>query len=115
MTRNLLLDLIRMICFRDDTKMTAALGGGSEGWRLRKTLLDLFRSESELIPEAQNDVLRVPVMGGIRNSADASLAVPFEVLNKADIIYLDTNLRMVFELPEREDASVDKRPTEIVV
>ena len=115
MKRNLLLDLIRMICFRAETKMTAPLGGGREGRRPRKILRDLFQSEAELIPEPENGVLRVRVLGGFRDSAEASLAVLFEELNQAETIYPETNLRMVFELPERENAPVLERPTETVL
>ena len=115
MKRNLLLDLIRMICFRAETKMTAPLGGGREGRRPRKILRDLFQSEAELIPEPENRVLRVRVLGGFRDSADASPAVLFEELNQAETIYPETNLRMVYELPERENAPEGERPTETVL
>ena len=115
MKRNMLLDLIRMIRFRAETKMTAPLGSGRDGQRPRKILRDLFKSEAELIPEAENGVLRVRVLGGFRDSADASLGVLFVELNQAETIYPETNLRMVFELPEREDAPVVERPTETVL
>ena len=86
MERNVLFDLIRMIRFRAETKMTAPLGGGREGRRPKKILRDLFRSEAELIPEPENGVLRVRVPGGFRDSADASPAVLFEELNQAETI-----------------------------
>ena len=76
---------------------------------------DLFKSEAELIPEPENGVLRVRVLGGFRDSADASLGVLFEELNQAETIYPETNLRMVFELPERENAPIVERPTETVL
>ena len=86
MKRNLLLDLVRMIRFRAETKMTAPLGGGREGRRPRKILRDLFKSEAELIPEPENGVLQVRVPAGFRDSAEASLAVLFEELNQAETI-----------------------------
>ena len=64
MKRNLLLDMIRMIRFRAETKMALPLGGGREGRRPRKILRDLFKSEAELIPEPESGALRVRVPGG---------------------------------------------------
>ena len=98
--RNLLLDLIRMICFRAETRMTVPFMKRGIGHRPRVKLRELFQADADIIPDHENGILRVRVLGGADNAADASLAPLFEELNRTETIYPGTNLRLVYEQPK---------------
>ena len=98
--RNLLLDLIRMICFRAETGMTAPFMKRGVGHRPRVKLRELFQADADIIPDHERGILRVRLLGGADNAADASLAPLFEELNRTETFYPGTNLRLVYELPK---------------
>lgn len=99
----LLLDTIRMIAYRAETRMMAAVAGAQGAkQRPRRPLAELFRSDADIIPDPDRGVLRVRILGTASNSGDAAIAGLLEELNRTNTAFPGTNLRMVYELPEAE-------------
>ena len=62
--RNLLLDLIRMICFRAETGMTVPFVKRGLGHRPQVKLRELFQADADIIPDHDLGILRVRMLGG---------------------------------------------------
>ncbi len=97
----LLLDVIRMIAYRAETRMMPAVATaqGSKQ-RPRRSLAELFRSEADIVPEPGNAILRVRILGTASNAGDAAIAGLLDELNQTRTVFPGTGLRMVYELPE---------------
>ncbi len=59
----------------------------------------LFRSEAEIVPEPENGILRVRILGTASNAGDAAIAGQRDELDRTGTIFPGTGLRMVCELP----------------
>ena len=107
----LLLDVIRMIAYRAETRMMPAVAAAQGSKRRpRRPLAELFRSEADIVPEPESGVLRVRILGTASNAGDAAIAGLLDELNRTGTVFPGTGLRMVYELPENgaesgEDAS----------
>ena len=107
----LLLDVIRMIAYRAETRMMPAVAAAQGSKRRpRRPLAELFRSEADIVPEPENGVLRVRILGTASNAGDAAVAGLLDELNRTGTVFPGTGLRLVYELPENgaepgEDAS----------
>ena len=99
----LLLDTIRMIAYRAETRMMAAVAGAQGAkQRPRRPLAELFRSDADIIPEPERGILRVRILGTASNAGDAAIAGLLEELNRTGTTFPGTGLRLVYELPEAE-------------
>ena len=99
--RKRLMDTIRMIAYRAETAMTGLLIGPTvDSAAARRLLQDLFATEADILPDPNNNILRVRVHGASRPAANRSLAKLFEHLNHAEIIYPGTDLRMIYQFSE---------------
>ena len=97
----LLLDVIRMIAYRAETRMMPAVAAAQGSKRRpRRPLAELFRSEADIIPDPENGVLRVRILGTARNAGDAAIAGLLDELTRTGTVFPGTGLRMVYELPE---------------
>ena len=97
----LLLDVIRMIAYRAETRMMPAVADAQGGkQRPRRPLAELFQSDADIIPDPENGILRVRILGTASNAGDAAIAGLLEELNQTRTIFPGTSLRMVYELPE---------------
>ena len=96
----LLLDVVRMIAYRAETRMMPAVAGaqGSKT-RPRRPLAELFRSDADIIPDPENGVLRVRILGTASNAGDAAIAGLLDELDRTRTVFPGTGLRMVYELP----------------
>ena len=96
----LLLDLIRMIAYRAETRMTPAIADaqGREP-RPRRPLRALFQADADLLPDPRRGLLRVRLLGLASPAADAALRGLLDELNQTRTAFPGTNLRMVYELP----------------
>ena len=96
----LLLDVIRMIAYRAETRMMPAVANAQGGkQRPRRPLAELFQSDADIIPDPENGILRVRILGTASNAGDAAIAGLLEELNQTRTIFPGTSLRMVYELP----------------
>ena len=107
----LLLDVIRMIAYRAETRMMPAVAAAQGSKRRpRRPLAELFRSEADIVPDPEAGILRVRILGTASNAGDAAIAGLLDELNRTGTVFPGTGLRMVYELPEvgaepGEDAS----------
>ena len=95
----LLLDMIRMICYRVETRLAMVLVKKWNDKRARGIVTRLFQSAADIITERDKSILRVRILGSARDSDDIVAAELLEELNRKKAVYPGTNLRMVYELP----------------
>ena len=96
----LLLDIIRMIAYRAETRMMPAITS-AQGTKPtpRRHLRAMLSSDADIIPEPENGILRVRILGTASNACDNALASLIDELNQTRTIYPGTKLRMIYELP----------------
>ncbi len=100
--RKRLLDTIKMIAYRAETAITGLLTGPTvDTPAARRLLQDLFVTEADILPDAENKILRIKVHGASRPAANRSLQSLFEKLNETEIIYPGTDMRLMYELGVR--------------
>ena len=98
----LLLDIVRMIAYRAETRMMPAVADAQgKKQRPRRLLAELFQSEADIVPEPENGILRVRIIGTASNSGDAAIAGLLEELTRTRTVFPGTGLRMVYELPDK--------------
>ena len=96
----LLLDCIRMIAYRAETRMMAAVAvAQGQKQRPRRPLSALFQADADIIPEPDAGILRVRILGTASNAGDAAFRGLLEELNQTRTTFPGTTLRMVYELP----------------
>ena len=96
----LLLDVIRMIAYRAETRMMPAVAQ-TQGkiQRSRRHLRALLQADADIIPEPGNGILRVRILGTASDAGDNAIAGLLEELNQTRTLFPETNMRMVYELP----------------
>ena len=96
--RKRLVDTIRMIAYRSETAMAGLLTGPAVNMSdARKLLQDLFVTNADILPDSENKILRVRIHNASTPAANRSLDALFEELNKAEIKYPGTDLRITYE------------------
>ena len=97
--RKRLMDTIRMIAYRAETAMVGLITGPTvDSSDARRLLQDLFLTETDILPDPENEQLKVRVHSASRPAANRALAQLFDHLNSAQVKYPGTQLRMTFEL-----------------
>lgn len=97
--RKSLLDTVRMIGYRAETAMAGLLRSPTLDLPASRQLLqDLFVSEADILPDVENNILRIQVHNASRPAANHSLALLFEHLNQTETKYPGTNMRLLYEL-----------------
>jgi transposase len=97
--RKRLMDTIRMIAYRAETAMVGLITGPTvDSSEARRLLQDLFQTEADILPDPDNGQLNVSVHGASRPAANQAIIPLLEHLNRAQVKYPGTDLRMTFEL-----------------
>ncbi len=100
-SERLLLDIVRMIAYRAETRMMSAVAAAQGAkQRSRRPLAELFQSDVDIIPDPENGVLRVRILGTASNARDADIAGLLDELNRMRTVFPGTGLRMIYELPD---------------
>ncbi len=81
--------------------MPAVADAQGKKQRPRRLLAELFQSEADIVPEPENGILRVRIIGTASNSGDAAIAGLLEELTRTRTVFPGTGLRMVYELPDK--------------
>lgn len=98
-TRRRLIDTIRMVAYRAETAMVPLLlDKHTDSPAARTLLLDLFRSTADIVPEPEQQRLRVCVHRSSRPVTDRRYQRLFAQLNDAQEIYPGTDMVMSYEL-----------------
>jgi hypothetical protein len=97
--RKRLMDTIRMIAYRAETAMTGLITGPTVDLSAARRLLqDLFVTEADILPDPENKQLNIRVHNASRPAANRSLTRLFDHLNKAEVNYPGTDMRLVYQL-----------------
>jgi hypothetical protein len=97
--RKRLMDTIRMIAYRAETAMVGLITGPTvDSPAARRLLQDLFVTEADILPDPENKQLNIRVHSASRPAANRALAQLFEHLNKAEVNYPGTDMRLVYQL-----------------
>lgn len=97
--RKRLMDTVHMIAYRAETAMVGLLKqAGLSSPQARKLLQDLFITEADIFPDAESKLLRVRVHYASRPATNRTLCALFELLNNAEIIFPDTDMKIIYEL-----------------
>ncbi len=100
-SEKLLLDIVRMTACRAEARMMSAVAAAQGAkQRPRRPLAELFRSDADIIPDPENGVLRVRILGTASNARDADIAGLLDGLNWTRTIFPGTGLRMIHELAD---------------
>lgn len=98
-TRKHLLDTVHMIAYRAETAMVPLLRDEhTDSAAARAILQELFLSAADLIPEPEQQRLRVRIHRSSRPATDRRLERLCAQLNEAETDYPGTALRLVYEL-----------------
>jgi hypothetical protein len=101
--RKRLMDTVRMAAYRSETAMAGLLIGPSVNMSDARGLLqDLFTTDADILPDVETNLLRVRVHNASTPSANRALSALFDELNKAEVEYPGTNLRLVYELVNKQ-------------
>ena len=65
----------------------------------RPHLKALFHADADILPEPEQGILRVRILGTASDASDAALAGLFAQLNQPRTCFPGTSLRLVYEVP----------------
>ena len=95
--RKRLLDTVKMIAYRAETAMTRIVREKlAREDDARALLRDLFRSEADILPDLENDVLEVRVHAMANPRSNRAIQHLIAHLNEADMAYPGTKLKLNF-------------------
>ena len=104
----LFLDIIRMAAYRAETRMMpAVMQCQGKKPNARKVLQALFTSDADILPDQNNKILRVRFLGLGSDSYEAVLGNLIDELNATNTIFPGTDLRMVYELPQKSPEQLE--------
>jgi chromosome segregation ATPase len=105
-SRKQLVDTVRMIAYRAETAMASVVREAmARGDDARSLLRDLFRSEADLLPELEQQIMRVHVHPMSNPRSNRAIAHLLQHLNDAEFTYPGTNLRLVYSIVGAGDSA----------
>ena len=94
-----LFDALRMIVYRAETRLAAALAPGLSRPETARTLVKaMLSSDASIVPDPSAKTLTVRLLKRARRGHDLALAPLLEELNQTRTLYPGTNLRLVYEI-----------------
>jgi len=97
--RKRLMDTVRMIAYRAETAMAGVLLGPTVNMSdARRLLQGLFVTDADLLPDMENNRLCVQIHNASTPADNRSIAAFLDELNKAEIEYPGSNLRLTHKL-----------------
>ena len=105
-----LLDAVRMLAYRAETRMAAALAPGLSRPETARTLIKaLLCSDASLVPDAAAGTLTVRLLHQASRGQDRALLPLLQELNQTRTLYPGTQLRLVYEiLPDTAASPPDR-------
>jgi Transposase protein len=98
-SRKQLVDTVKMIAYRAETAMASIVHESlARTDDARSLLRDLFRSAADLLPDVEQQVLRVQVHPMSNPRSNRAIAHLLEELNAAEFTYPGTNLQLVYSI-----------------
>jgi hypothetical protein len=103
-SRKQLVDTVKMIAYRAESAMASIVRESlARTDDARSLLRDLFRSEADLLPDVEQQVLRVHVHPMSNPRSNRAIAHLLEHLNAAEFSYPGTNLQLVYSIAGQAD------------
>ena len=94
-----LFDALRMIVYRAETRLAAALAPGLSRPETARTLVKaMLMSDAGIVPDPSAGTLTVRLLHQARRGHDLALAPLLEELNQTRTLYPGTSLRLVYEI-----------------
>ncbi|MGO9600001.1 MAG: putative transposase [Isosphaeraceae bacterium] len=98
-SRKQLVDTVKMIAYRAETAMASIVRESlARTDDARSLLRDLFRSEADMLPDVEQQVLRVHVHPMSNPRSNRAIAHLLDHLNGAEFTYPGTSLQLVYSL-----------------
>jgi hypothetical protein len=98
-SRKQLVDTVKMIAYRAETAMASIVRESlARTDDARSLLRDLFRSEADILPDVEQQVLRVHVHPMSSPRSNRAIAHLLDHLNAAEFTYPGTSLRLVYSI-----------------
>ncbi len=95
----LLLDIIRMIAYRAETRlMLPVMQAQGHKPHPRKLLQALFTADADILPDPANGVLRVRILGLANDACDRQIKPLLAELNATETHFPGNRMRMVYEV-----------------
>jgi hypothetical protein len=103
-SRKQLVDTVKMIAYRAETALASIVREELARYDDARSLLcDLFRSEADLLPDVEQQVLRVQVHPMSNPRSNRAIAHLLGHLNAAEFTYPGTNLRLIYSIAGQPD------------
>ena len=88
-----------MIAYRAETAMAALLTSTTVDFPMARQLLQtLFVTEADILPDKEKKQLRIRVHSTSRSASNKVIEALFEQLNRTELNYPGTDLRLIYEL-----------------
>ena len=101
-----LMQTLRMLAYRAETDMAAALAPQLDNPETARSLLKaLFQSGASLLPDPAAGTLTVHLLHRASRAQDVALALFLAALNRTRTVFSGTQLRLVYELPPSAPAN----------
>jgi hypothetical protein len=115
-SRKQLVDTVKMVAYRAETALASVVREKlARTDDARSLLRDLFRSEADLEPDAEQGVLRVKIHPMANPRSNRAIAHLLEHLNAGEFTYPGTNLRLVYSIAgeaETPNLAPDQNPAD---
>jgi hypothetical protein len=115
-SRKQLVDTVKMIAYRAETAMASIVRESlARTDDARSLLRDLFRSEADLLPDLEQEKLRVSVHPMSNPRSNRAIAHLLEHLNAAEFTYPGTSLQLVYSIAgegETPNSAPDQNPAD---
>jgi transposase len=97
--RKRLMDTVRMISYRAETAMASMMIGPTVDMAAARRLLqDLFVNDADILPETENNILRIRIHNAARPASNRHLEKLLEQLNATETVYPGTQMTIKYEM-----------------
>ena len=105
-SRKQLVDTVKMVAYRAETAMASIVRQSlARTDDARSLLRDLFRSEADLLPDVEQQVLRVHIHPMSNPRSNRAIVHLLDHLNAAEFTYPGTSLRIVYSLAGQDETT----------
>ena len=107
----LLLDVIRMIAYRAETRMMLpVMQAQGNKTHPRKLLQALMTADADILPDPANGVLRVRILGLGNDACDRQIDALLAELNTTETVFPGTEMRMVYDVEGAPESAQSVSP-----
>ena len=102
--QRLFLDVIRMVAYRAETRMMLpVIQAQGKKPHSRKLLRSLLTADADILPDPDNGILRVHILGLANDACDRWIDALLCELNATETVFPGTGMRMVYEVDKHTE------------